>query len=122
MDEILDAMVQDNVLNYHLVCSSNQAIAKLTLKPGYSPYYVSSFVNCRYRQNQIARLKTVTGQPNINMGLIKYLLILKVSDEINELIEKSVILAMEKIEDLRSDKVQSLCFCEALYFFYKNDY
>ena len=32
------------------------------------------------------------------MGLIKYLLIPKVSDEINELIEKSVILAIEKME------------------------
>lgn len=87
------------VYNKDFICSSNQAIAKLTLKPEYSPYYVSSFVNCRYGHNQIARFKTITGQPNINMGLIKYLLIPKVPDEINELIEKSVILAIEKMEE-----------------------
>lgn len=75
------------------------SVQYVTLKPEYSPYYVSSFVNCRYGQNQIARFKTITGQPNINMGLIKYLLIPKVPDEINELIEKSVILAIEKMEE-----------------------
>lgn len=79
------------------VCSSNQAIAKLTLKEDYSPYYVSTFINCRYGQDQINRFKTITGQPNINMGLIKYLKIPKMSDDFCKKIESVVLIAQEKI-------------------------
>ncbi len=55
------------------VVSSNQAIAKVTLKPDYSSHFVSTFLNSRYGQHQIQRFKTITGQPNINMGLIEAL-------------------------------------------------
>lgn len=85
------------VYDENFVCSSNQAIAKLSLKDGYSPYYLSTFINCRYGQDQISRFKTVTGQPNINMGLIKYLQIPSVSDELCLEIEKIVLLANKKM-------------------------
>lgn len=85
------------VYDKDFVCSSNQAIAKLSLIDGYSPYYVSTFINCRYGQDQISRFKTVTGQPNINMGLIKYLQIPNVSDELCLAIEKTVLLANQKL-------------------------
>jgi len=81
------------VYDKDFVCSSNQAIAKVTLTQGLNPYIISTFLNTKYGQNQINRLKTITGQPNINMSLIKSLKILyfdKVfSNAIKELINKS---------------------------------
>ena len=69
------------VYDQDIICSSNQAIAKITLKDGISPYYISTFLNSKYGQNQINRFKTVTGQPNINMALIKSLEIPFFSDK-----------------------------------------
>lgn len=77
------------------ICSSNQAIAKITLKDGISPYYVATFLNSRYGQNQINRLKTVTGQPNINMALIKSLKIPFLSDKFIRVIESIVMYSNE---------------------------
>lgn len=68
------------VYDKDFMCSSNQAIAKITLLNESEAYYISTFLNTRYGQNQINRLKTITGQPNINMGLIKSLLIPPFSD------------------------------------------
>lgn len=79
------------VYDKDFVCSSNQAIAKLTLKDDYYPYYVSTFINCKYGQNQISRFRTRTGQPNINMGLIKKLLIPYMSKDFSMKIERSVL-------------------------------
>lgn len=81
------------VYDKEFVSSSNQAIAKVTLKKELYPYYISTFLNCRHGQNQINRLKTITGQPNINMSLIKVLDIVLLSEnfqnKISELIEQS---------------------------------
>jgi restriction endonuclease S subunit len=68
------------VYDRDFISSSNQAIAKLTLKKGYEPHYVSTYLNTKYGQHQISRLKTITGQPNINMGLISELKIILLSD------------------------------------------
>ena len=63
---------QAAVFNEEFECSSNQAIAKITLKPNsVNPYYLSTFLNCKHGQSQIERFKTGTGQPNLNLGLIK---------------------------------------------------
>ncbi|MDI6735699.1 MAG: restriction endonuclease subunit S, partial [bacterium] len=52
--------------------SSNQAIAKITLKQNsIEPFYLSTFLNCIYGQSQIERFRTGTGQPNLNLGLIQ---------------------------------------------------
>lgn len=63
------------VYNRSEICSSNQAIAKVTLKKDVNPYIISTFLNSKHGQNQINRFKTITGQPNINMSLIQELLI-----------------------------------------------
>ena len=83
------------------VCSSNQAIAKITLKKGISPYCVATFLNSKYGQNQINRFKTITGQPNINMTLIKSLLIPEFSNDLSQVIEKTVIKANESFMESR---------------------
>lgn len=81
------------VYDKDFICSSNQAIAKITLQQDVSPYYVSTFLNTKYGQNQINRFKTITGQPNINMSLIQSLMIPEVSEnfsgKIEELVEKA---------------------------------
>ena len=62
-------------------CSSNQAIAKITLKNSMRAFVLSTFINTIYGQNQINRLKTITGQPNINMSLIQSLYTPDFSDD-----------------------------------------
>ena len=78
------------VYDKDFVCSSNQAIAKITLKEEINPYTIATFLNTIYGQNQINRLKTLTGQPNINMSLIKNLKIPDFSKEFSDTIEKIV--------------------------------
>lgn len=81
------------VYDKDFVCSSNQAIAKITIKKGENPYMISTFLNSKFGQNQINRFKTLTGQPNINMSLIKELLVPtfenKISSEIEKVVKKS---------------------------------
>ena len=77
------------------ICSSNQAIAKITLKSGVSPYYISTFLTSRYGQTQIQRFKTITGQPNINMSLIKSLIVPLFSTQLYATIEDTVMLALQ---------------------------
>ena len=75
------------------ICSSNQAIAKVNLKEGFNPYVISTFLNSKHGQNQINRFRTITGQPNINMSLIKSLLIPEfsesISNNINDIVKES---------------------------------
>lgn len=89
------------VYDKDFVCSSNQAIAKLTLKSKISPYYVSTFLNSKYGQNQIQRFKTITGQPNINMALIKSLIIPDFSYKLYEVIDNMVKRALEYREEFK---------------------
>lgn len=88
------------VFNRSIECSSNQAVAKITLpKIGISPYYISTFFNSKFGQNQINQLKTVTGQPNINMSLIKELEIVFLSHSFQTQIESLVKQAHTKQEE-----------------------
>jgi type I restriction enzyme S subunit len=81
------------VYDKDFICSSNQAIAKVTVNKGENPYMISTFLNSKFGQNQINRFKTLTGQPNINMSLIKELLVpsfsTKICEEIESVIKKS---------------------------------
>ena len=87
---------QAAVFNEDFECSSNQAIAKITLKPNsINPYYLSTFLNCRYGQSQIERFRTGTGQPNLNLGLIKTIKIVEVSNHFQGTIDKGVNTALE---------------------------
>jgi len=82
---------QAAVFNEEFECSSNQAIAKITLKPGsINPYYLSTFLNCRHGQSQIERFRTGTGQPNLNLGLIKLIRVVEASEQFQTEIAKTV--------------------------------
>lgn len=70
------------VYNSDQEASSNQAIAKVTLNKGQSPYTVSTFLNSKFGQHQIQRFKTITGQPNINMALIGSLRVPEFSEQL----------------------------------------
>lgn len=72
------------------VCSSNQAIAKVAIKKERNPYIIATFLNTKHGQNQINRFRTSTGQPNINMSLIKSLLIPDFSSKISAQVEDIV--------------------------------
>lgn len=82
---------QAAVFNEDFECSSNQAIAKITLKPSsINPYYLSTFLNCKHGQSQIERFRTGTGQPNLNLGLIKLIRVVDASNQFQTLIDKVV--------------------------------
>ena len=77
--------------------SSNQAIAKVSLKKGQSPYTVSTFLNSKFGQHQIQRFKTITGQPNINMALIESLRVPEFSEQLCQGIEA----LMHRVDDVK---------------------
>ena len=82
---------QAAVFNENFECSSNQAIAKITIKAGsINPYYLSTFLNCKHGQSQIEQFKTGTGQPNLNLGLIKLIRVVEVSEQFQTLIDQLV--------------------------------
>lgn len=79
------------VYDKDFVCSSNQAIAKITLHTdSINPYFLAAFLNSSYGQFQIQRLKTVTGQPNINMSLIRHIYSVILNDGFQKEIERVV--------------------------------
>jgi len=51
--------------------NSNQATAKITLKSGWSPYYITAFLNSHYGKKQTEREIVSSVQPNIFLGQIK---------------------------------------------------
>lgn len=95
------------VYDKDFVCSSNQAIAKVTLSSQQNPYIISTFLNTRYGQNQINRLKTITGQPNINMSLIKSLKILAFSSDFSKAIENTINKSEQKREQSKQKYTQA---------------
>ena len=86
------------VYNIDREASSNQAIAKVTLVSGQSPYTISTFLNSKFGQHQIQRFKTITGQPNINMSLIESLRIPEFSNQFS----KSIEVLMHSIDEIRT--------------------
>lgn len=99
------------VYDQDFICSSNQAIAKVDLQDGVSPYYVATFLNSRYGQNQINRFKTVTGQPNINMALIKSLMIPNLSDKIIKAVEKIVVSSNKMFQQANNSYHEAMNLC-----------
>ncbi len=72
--------------------SSNQAIAKITLKESLiDPYYLATFLNCVFGQSQINRFRTGTGQPNLNLGIIQTIAIPLLSDNFQKYIKNIVV-------------------------------
>jgi len=91
------------VYNSDEEASSNQAIAKVTLKEGQCPYTVSTFLNSKYGQHQIQRFKTITGQPNINMALIESLRVPEFSERFCQGIE----MLMLRVDDVKGSSFSS---------------
>lgn len=51
--------------------NSNQAIANISLKDGFSPFYVSTFLNSRFGKGQTKRLIVSNVQPNLLLIQVK---------------------------------------------------
>jgi len=88
------------VYEYDKIISSNQAIAKITLKDNaINPYYLATFINSTYGQSEVNQLKTITGQPNINMMQIQQIVIPIATSvfqsKIEELVRKAQVLRDE---------------------------
>ena len=90
------------VYNKDFICSSNQAIAKITLNENLNPYFLSTFLLSKYGEYQINKLKTVTAQPNINMSLIGKIRIPLLSNAFQSQIEQIVKSAHAKLEESKS--------------------
>lgn len=72
--------------------SSNQAIAKITLhEKSIEPFYLSTFLNCKYGQSQIERFRTGTGQPNLNLGLIQTIKVPLLVSQFQQAVKKVVL-------------------------------
>jgi restriction endonuclease S subunit len=100
------------VYNSDEEASSNQAIAKVSLKKGQSPYTVSTFLNSKFGQHQIQRFKTITGQPNINMALIDSLRVPEFSEGLCQGIE----VLMRRIDDVKGSAFSIYGEAETLLF------
>lgn len=91
---------QAAVYDFEFTSSSNQAIAKITIKDDVvDPYFLSTFINSKYGQFQIERFKTGTGQPNLNLGLIKALRIPMFDMSFQKSIRDTILLAKSEIRD-----------------------
>lgn len=87
---------QAAVFHHDFECSSNQAIAKITLKTGLvEPLYLSTFINSKYGQFQINRLQTGTGQPNLNLGLIQTIIVPELARKFQLLVSDVVLSGVE---------------------------
>ncbi|MBQ7578675.1 MAG: N-6 DNA methylase [Synergistaceae bacterium] len=63
-------------------------VGKITLKKGYNPYFVSAFLNCKYGYYQLRRRGIKATRPRIILAEFQDILIPKLSDEFDSLIEK----------------------------------
>jgi restriction endonuclease S subunit len=94
---------QAAVFNETFECSSNQAIAKITLKrDSLNSYFLATFLNCKFGQSQIERFRTGTGQPNLNLGLIKLLQVVRLTKKFQNEIENAVLLGLKSRKESES--------------------
>lgn len=63
-------------------------VAKIRLKDGYNPYFVSAFVNCSYGYAQLMKRSLKTTRPEIKLVELQDIQIPKMSDEFDALIEE----------------------------------
>ena len=82
--------------------NSNQATAKITLKEGYSAYYIAAFLLSQYGQNQIKREIVSSVQPNIFLFQIKDFKVPIASEKQQLEIEK---LYKESLKELDNSKL-----------------
>lgn len=88
--------------------SSNQAIAKITLREKtIEPFYLSTFLNCKFGQSQIIRFRTGTGQPNLNLGLIQAIKVPLLSANFQSLTKKVA------LDGIKCDRERHKLYSEA---------
>jgi hypothetical protein len=69
--------------------NSNQAIANITLNDDVSPFYVSTYLNCRYGKSQTGRLTISSVQPNLLLTQVKLIKVALPSKSFQDAIEKA---------------------------------
>jgi restriction endonuclease S subunit len=79
--------------------NSNQATAKITLKKGISPYFITAFLNCYYGKNQIIREIVSSVQPNIFLFQIKNFKVPTTSGKKQKEVEKIYIQGLNELEN-----------------------
>jgi len=82
--------------------NSNQATAKITLKQGYSPYYLAAFLNSYFGKKQTEREIVSSVQPNIFLGPIKNLRVFIPTSEQQKTIEETYKLGLDEYENSKS--------------------
>lgn len=73
-------------------------VGKITLKPAYNPYYVSTFLNCRYGYYQLRRRGIKATRPEIKLVEFPDIVVPEYSEEFCLLIEHTVRKANELLE------------------------
>jgi len=84
--------------NFPSEVNSNQATAKISLKPDFSPYFLTAFFLSKYGQNQIKRQIVSSVQPNIFLFQIKSFLVPDVSTQKQKEVESLVVDYLDAIE------------------------
>jgi type I restriction enzyme S subunit len=82
--------------------NSNQATAKITLKKGFSPYYVTAFLNSYYGRKQTEREIVSSVQPNIFLWQIKNFKVPIIKKYIEKEIEDIYRQGLDTLESSRS--------------------
>ena len=93
------------VYDKDFICSSNQAIAKITPSKELNPYYLSTYISSKFGRYQILKYQTATAQPNINMGFIGNIRIPVLSasfqEHVADIVKKAHLLLDKASEDYR---------------------
>jgi len=69
--------------------NSNQAIANITLNDNVSPFYVSTYLNCKYGKSQTGRLTISSVQPNLLLTQVKLIKVALPTKLLQDAIEKA---------------------------------
>ena len=85
-------------------------VGKITLHKGYNPYYVSTFLNCKYGYYQLRRRGIKATRPEIKLVEFPDIIVPIFSDSLDSAIEEVV----EKALTLRSAAGECMKLCERL--------
>lgn len=69
--------------------NSNQAIANIALRDNVSPFYISTYLNCKYGKAQTGRLTISSVQPNLLLTQVKLIKVAIPSKSFQDTVEKA---------------------------------
>jgi len=97
-----------------IATNSNQAIANIDLKSNTSPFYLSTYLNCKYGKGQTKRLTISSVQPNLLLTQVKKIKIFFPSKDFQQHIEKTYKKSLElyKISKALYHQAQTLLLSE----------